>query len=85
MAMQQPIYLPFGSNATNTVLQELDSYYTNAATPNFLAAHIEDWTLNPNILGSYSSPIVNGGGLQTRFNLYKNINNKIFFWEKLHT
>lgn len=68
-----------GSNATNTVLQELDSYYTNAATPNFLAAHIEDWTLNPNILGSYSSPIVNGGGLQTRFNLYKNINNKIFF------
>lgn len=69
-----------GNGAVEVILSELNNFYgSNIATNSFKAAHIEDWSKNPNILGSYSSPMVNGGGLKTRKNLFRSVQNKLFF------
>lgn len=69
-----------GPAAVNTVLQELDIMYGGqVATNNLIASHIEDWGLNPHIGGSYSFPLVNGGGLSSRRNLNKALYGKLFF------
>lgn len=69
-----------GSAAVNTVVSELDQMYgNNVASNSLIASHIEDWGTNPHIGGAYSFPIVGGGGLTTRKNLYKALNNRVFF------
>lgn len=69
-----------GSAAVNTVVGELNQMYgNNIATNTLIGSHIEDWGINPHIGGAYSFPIVGGGGLATRKNLYKAVSSKVFF------
>lgn len=69
-----------GAGAVTTVVNELNGLFgSNVASNALLASHIEDWSANPHIGGSYSYPIVNGGGLNARRDLAKKLNNKLFF------
>ena len=69
-----------GKEIINTIISELDNMYqNNVATKHLVASHIEDWGANPHIGGAYSFPIVGGGGLKTRKDLYKAVGNKVFF------
>ncbi len=45
-----------GEGAVALVLADLDTIFAGAATPAFVASVVQDWTLEPFILGSYSFP-----------------------------
>ncbi|MFN4256868.1 MAG: flavin monoamine oxidase family protein [Saprospiraceae bacterium] len=69
-----------GAGAVATVVAELDALYgNNAASSALIGSHIEDWGKNPHIGGAYSFPVVGGGGLATRRDLSKKLNDKLFF------
>lgn len=75
-----------GDNAINIVLADLDNMYgAGVATSSILDSHIEDWTKNPFIKGSYSFA-TEGGIINLRTELAASVNKKIYFaGEATHT
>lgn len=68
-----------GSQATNTVLTELDTIFGNQiASKSFTGSVIQDWGKETYIGGAYSYPMV-GGGIQMRKDLAASVQNRLFF------
>jgi monoamine oxidase len=65
----------------NQALSDLDTAFSNAATPAYVSAVIQDWTSEPYVLGSYSYPTVGSypGGLSMREILAQPVGTTLYF------
>lgn len=79
MGVQAENLTALGSDSaiTTALLQELDVMYAGQATANFIASHVENWTMRPYIEGAYGYSTVGMG--DARKIAAAQVNDKLFF------
>ncbi|MCH7600079.1 MAG: FAD-dependent oxidoreductase [Myxococcales bacterium] len=73
--------LPDDTARINQALSDLDEMFSNAATPAYMSAVVQDWSNEPYVLGSYSYPTVGSfpGGTSMREVLAQPVGTTLFF------